>query len=321
MTKEFQVTVEEEKVAKRLDALISELDLGVEVSRSYSKQLIEDAAVTVNAKASKPSYKVKLGDKIDLSLPEPKQLNVEAEDIPLDIVYEDDDLILINKQAGLITHPAPGVYSGTLVNAILFHVEKTGSKLSDINGVLRPGIVHRLDKDTTGLILVAKSNKAHQSLSDQIKARTCSRIYTCIVQAKFRDSKLTVSRPIGRHLKERIRMQSFDSLGASPNARHARTHFKLKDAFTHKSKNYALLEAKLDTGRTHQIRVHLSHLRKPVVGDFLYGATDKDSFKVTRPLLHSTKIKFNHPVTEEEMTFTTELPADMAKILTLLRAS
>ena len=360
LEKEF--IVDESQLGKRLDALISELDLGVEISRSYSKQLIEEAAITVNTKANKPSYKVKLGDKIYLALPEPKLLSVEAEDIPLDIVYEDDDLMLINKQAGMITHPAPGVYSGTLVNAVLFHLTKGGNlsekspyarlasseqaeltdasmmtaknecnaadgafraslKLSDINGVLRPGIVHRLDKDTTGLILVAKSNKAHQSLSEQIKARTCSRIYTCIIQGKLKESKITVSRAIGRHPKERIRMQSFDSLGASPNARHAKTHFKLKDSFTHKSKNYSLLEAKLDTGRTHQIRVHLSHLRKPIVGDFLYGATDKDSFKVTRPLLHSTKIKFTHPITDEEMTFTTELPDDMAKILKLLRAS
>lgn len=314
-----QIEINESQAGKRLDALVSELELEQEISRAYSKQLIEEGKILVNDKSAKPSYKVKQGDKLDLTVPEPELLNVEAEDIPLDIVYEDDELILINKQAGMITHPAPGVYTGTLVNAVLHHVKESGGQLSDINGVLRPGIVHRLDKDTTGLILVAKTNRAHQSLSEQIKSRTCSRVYTCVIQGKFKDSKLAVSRAIGRHPKERIKMHSFDSVSASANARHAKTHFRLKDNFTHKSRNYSLLEAKLDTGRTHQIRVHLSWLRKPIVGDFLYGATDKDPFKVTRPLLHSTKIKFLHPVTNEEMSFSTELPDDMAKILTILR--
>lgn len=322
MSKEVKIKIEidESQVGKRLDSLIPELKLEVEISRVYSKQLIEDAAITVNDKASKPSYKVKLGDVLDLTIPEPEVLNIEAENIPLDIVYEDDELMLINKQAGMITHPAPGVYTGTLVNAVLHHIKTTDSQLSDINGVLRPGIVHRLDKDTTGLILVAKTNRAHQSLSEQIKTRTCSRIYTCIIQGKFKDSKLTVSRAIGRHPKERIKMHSFDSVSANSNARHAKTHFKLKDNFTHKSRNFSLLEAKLDTGRTHQIRVHLSWIHKPIVGDLLYGAADNDPFKVTRPLLHSTKIKFLHPVTNEEMSFSTELPEDMAKVIDIIKA-
>jgi 23S rRNA pseudouridine1911/1915/1917 synthase len=312
-----ELIINEEQHGKRIDSLLAECEDNL--SRGYVKELIEKTHILVNDKSTKASYKVKLGDKILMNLPEVKKLDLLPENIALDIVYEDDEFILINKQAGLVTHPAPGVYSGTLVNAVLYHVEKNQTKLSDINGVTRPGIVHRLDKDTTGLILVAKTNNAHQSLAEQIKNRSCKRSYTCIVQGKFQESKLTVSRPIGRHPKERIKMHSFEAITESSNARHARTHFSLIDSFVYKYKTYSLLAASLDTGRTHQIRVHLSSLNKPIVGDLLYGASNKDSFKVDRPLLHSTKIEFLHPSTQELMKFSTDLPEDMQRVLELFR--
>jgi len=312
-----ELVINEDQQGNRLDSLLAELE--ADLSRAYVKELIENSSILVNAKTTKASYKVKLGDKIVLNIPESKMLDLIPENIPLNIVYEDDEFMLINKQAGLVTHPAPGVDSGTLVNAVLYHVERTQGKLSNINGVTRPGIVHRLDKDTTGLILVAKTNNAHQALAEQIKNRSCKRSYTCIVQGKFQDSKLTVSRPIGRHPKERIKMHSFESLAESSNLRHARTHFSLIDSFVYKSRTYSLLSATLDTGRTHQIRVHLSSLNKPIVGDLLYGASNKDSFKVNRPLLHSTKIEFFHPVTKELMKFNTDLPEDMKRVLALFR--
>lgn len=318
--KDKKITISEEQAGKRLDALLTELDLERDISRSYAKQLIEEDAVLVNSKKSKPSYKLKEGDELKFELPEIKELKLEAEDIFLDIIYEDDDLMLINKQAGLVTHPAPGVFSGTLVNAVLHHTKTTGAKLSDINGVLRPGIVHRLDKDTTGLILVAKSNLVHKSLAEQIKNRTCSRQYVCLVQAKFPESKFSISKAIGRHPKDRIKMHYFDSFENSSSARYACTHFSEIDNFYYKNKNYSLLEAKLDTGRTHQIRVHLASLKKPIMGDLLYGASDKLPFKLERPLLHSRKIKFTHPVLNKEMSFEVDLPEDMQRILWLLRA-
>lgn len=311
--------VSEDKVGKRLDAFLSELE-NLDISRSFAKNLIENEDATVNKQASKASYKLKFGDVVCLDLPEPEELNIPAEDIPLDIVFEDDDLMVINKPVNMITHPAPGVNTGTLVNAILYHIKKTGGKLSDINGVLRPGIVHRLDKDTSGLILVAKSNLAHKSLSDQIQDRTCKRTYWALVHENIKENSGTINKPIGRHPQQRNKMFAFSSLDESSNARHATTHYKVLDRYNHKDKNYCLVECSLDTGRTHQIRVHMSHIKRPIMGDYTYSAPDKHGFKIERPMLHSKKISFLHPISKKNIFFETDLPNDFNRIHSLLRA-
>ncbi len=307
---------DEEHLDSRLDAYLSGLaDLGL--SRSYIKKLIDAEHVLVNGNPAKASYKLRSDDEIDIEVPESVPLNIVAENIPLDIVYEDDELMVINKPINMVTHPAPGAYSGTLVNAVMYHIQTQGSKLSDINGVLRPGIVHRLDKDTSGLIVVAKSNVAHQSLTEQIQNRTCKRFYKALVHENIKEDKGTIDKPIGRNPKERHKMAVLTN-GAT-SAREARTHFKVLERFKFTQKNFTFVECQLDTGRTHQIRVHMSWLKHPIIGDVTYSASKNSPFNVNRPMLHAYKLSFKHPTSAQELSFESALPEDMLRILEVLR--
>jgi 23S rRNA pseudouridine1911/1915/1917 synthase len=310
ITKKYKIEKEDE--GKRLDNYLSELP-EINLSRSYIQELIKKELITVDDKKSKASLKLKLGQTIHLTIPEAEELKIEAENIPLNIVYEDEDLILIDKPINMSTHPAPGLYSGTLVNAVLYHSEN----LSSINGVIRPGIVHRLDKDTSGLILVAKNDQSHRSLSEQIQSHSMDRHYLSLVHENIKSDKGIIRKAIGRHPKYRERMQVYDSM-IKASVRMAITHWKVLKRYRFKEKNFSLVECKLETGRTHQIRVHMSWFKHPVVGDFIYGAPRKTSFNVLRPLLHSYKIRFKHPRTEKPMGFEISLPEDFSNIISLL---
>ncbi len=307
---------DEEHIDTRLDAYLSSLsDLGL--SRSYIKKLIDSENVSVNGKLAKASYKLRSDDEIEIEVPEAVPLNIVAENIPLDIVYEDDELIVINKPINMVTHPAPGAYSGTLVNAVMYHVQANSSKLSDINGVLRPGIVHRLDKDTSGLIVVAKSNAAHASLSEQIQDRTCKRLYKALVHENIKEDRGTIDKPIGRNPTERHKMAVL-SLGAN-GTREARTHFTVLERFKFTHKSFTLVECQLDTGRTHQIRVHMSWMKHPILGDTTYLANKNSPFNISRPMLHAYKLSFKHPISGQDLSFEAAIPEDMQRVLDVLR--
>lgn len=291
--------------SKRIDAVISsELE---DVSRSHVQKLIEEGLVKVNDSVqTSKKLKVKFGDMIEIDMPEPVALTVEAEDVKLDIVYEDDDLMIINKPVGMVVHPAPGNYSGTLVNALMGYSDH----LSSINGVIRPGIVHRIDKDTSGLIMIAKNNKSHNSLAEQLKEHTTTRKYIAIVHGKINEESGTITAPIGRCSKDRLKMAVTDK-----NSKEATTHFRVLERFY----NYTLIECQLETGRTHQIRVHLSYIKHPLVGDTTYGIK-KPKIKNDGQLLHAKTLGFNHPTTGEYMEFDSEMPELFEKILKKIRA-
>ncbi len=286
----IEITVEENK---RIDGIISnKID---EVSRSYVVKLIEDGHVTVNGQVQlSKKIKLNVGDAIVVNMPEPEVLEVLAEDIPLDIVYEDDDLMIINKAIGMVVHPAPGNYTGTLVNALMFHSEK----LSSINGVIRPGIVHRIDKDTSGLLLVAKTDLAHKSLAAQLKAHTIKRKYIAIVHGSISTETGSINAPIGRSAKDRLKMAVTER-----NGKEAVTHFTVIERF----KDYAYIECELETGRTHQIRVHMAYIGHPLLGDMTY-TVKKPKIKNEGQLLHAKTLGFVHPATGEYMEFDTEVP-------------
>ena len=263
-------------------------------TRSYIKTLIEDNKITVNNKQVKSGYTLKASDKIKVVIPEIKTISAEPEDIKLNIVYEDDDLLVINKQAGLVVHPCETTKSGTLVNALMFHIKN----LSSINGVLRPGIVHRLDKDTAGLMLVAKTDKAHKSLASQLKDKTLNREYLALVKGKIKED-FSGEGFIGRNPKNRKQMALVDE----KNGRYSYTDFYVHKVF----EKYTLLRCVLKTGRTHQIRVHLKSINRAIVGDELYGGVDK-AIKTNGQLLFAYKIKFVHPTTGQYLEFESELP-------------
>ena len=269
------------------------------LTRSQIQKLIENGDITVNGRCVKPNYKLKLNDEINITLPEPKEADIKAENIPLDIVYEDNDLLVVNKPRGMVVHPAPGNYEGTLVNALMYHCKDS---LSGINGVLRPGIVHRIDKDTSGLLLVAKTNEAHLSLADQLKEKTTKREYVCIVNGLLKSKSGTIDAPIGRHPTSRLKM----TVTAS-NSKNAVTHFKVLEYLN----NATYVSCRLETGRTHQIRVHFKSLGAPLVGDDMYGSTDK---RLSHQALHCCFVRFTHPVTEKIMEFTAPMPDDMNKL-------
>lgn len=280
----------------RIDKVLTSLE--PEITRSRLKNLINDGHVTVNGQAVKPKYKVQAGDKISLIKPEPQSLKLTPENIPLDIVYEDDDVIVVNKPQGMVVHPAPGHPNHTLVNALLYH-----SPLSTINGTFRPGIVHRIDKDTSGLLMVAKNDLAHQSLAEQLRNKTNKREYLALVYGQIKEDEGTIDAPLGRNPQDRKKQAVVKS------GRHAVTHFKVMKRYD----NFTLVKCILETGRTHQIRVHMKYIGHPLVGDPLYGprkVIGKDG-----QFLHAALLGFKHPRTGEEMVFEAPLPENFQKML------
>lgn len=269
-----------------------------DTSRSQLQKWIEDGNVTVNGATVKPKYKLTVGDEVAVEPEKPQKIDLEPEDIPLDIVYEDDDVIVVNKPQGMVVHPAPGHPNHTLVNALLYH-----SPLSTINGEFRPGIVHRIDKDTSGLLMVAKNDRAHRSLAAQLKAKTNQREYVALVHGVVKEERGTIDAPLGRSKKDRKKQAVVE------DGRHAVTHFKVLERFAH----YTLVSCKLETGRTHQIRVHMKYIGHPLAGDPLYGP--RKTLPGNGQYLHARLLGFKHPRTGEQMTFTSELPGYFQKMI------
>lgn len=299
--KEIKLIVDSIEEAVRLDWYISkELN---DISRSYVQKLIKNGNVKVNNKiiASK-KYKLNENDEIEIEIPEPEKLKLEAEDIAIEIIYEDDDVLVVNKPQGMVVHPAPGHYSGTLVNALLYHSQS----LSSINGIVRPGIVHRIDKDTSGLLMVAKNNKAHNFLAAQLKEHSINRVYYALVNGNIKTNSGTIDAPVGRHPVNRFKRAVVEK-----NGKRAVTHFKVLERYS----GYTLVELKLETGRTHQIRVHMSYFGYPLVGDPLYGIKKK-KFNLNGQMLHAKILGFIHPTTLEYMEFNSELPEYFQALLT-----
>ena len=312
--KEFRIIVDESFEDIRIDRMLAETPfLGAEdgdkLSRSFIKKLIDTGKVLVNGKQVKASFVPKYGDEIILQLPETIMPDIEAEDIPLDIVYEDDDVIVINKPKGMVVHPAAGNYSGTMVNALMYHCK---DKLSGINGVLRPGIVHRIDKDTTGLIIAAKNDKAHRSLAEQLKEHSITRRYKAIAIGTFKDKEGRIEATIGRSAADRKKMAA-----NARNGKEAVTHYKVLGEIAGK---YSYIECVLETGRTHQIRVHMAYIGHPLLGDAVYGPY-KEGQKILGTVfegqcLHAGILGFVHPSTGEYMEFEAPLPEYFLKLLT-----
>lgn len=273
-------------------------------SRSFIQGLIENEGVLVNDKKIKSNYKLKENDKIEIKMPEVKELEVEAENIPLNIIYEDKDVIVVNKPKGMVVHPAPGNYTGTLVNALLYHCKD----LSSINGVIRPGIVHRIDKDTTGILVVAKNDNAHNKLSEQLKVHSMKREYYALVEGRIKKDSGTIDKPLARSKKDRLK------IAITPEGKRAVTHYEVIERF----KNASLVKCILETGRTHQIRVHMASIGYPLVGDPTYGFK-KGKFKNEGQMLHAKTLGFIHPTTNEYMEFTSELPENYKELLENLR--
>lgn len=270
-------------------------------SRSYIQKLIKDENVLVNEKAVKPNYTVRLGDEIKVFIPDDVIPDIEAENIPLDIVYEDEDVIVVNKPKDMVVHPAAGHYSKTLVNALMFHCKDS---LSGINGVLRPGIVHRIDKDTTGLLLVCKNDASHECIAAQLKEHSITRAYRAIVHGRLKDDEGTIDKPIGRSKTDRKKM------AVCPDGRRAVTRYKVLERFD----KYSYVECRLETGRTHQIRVHFSDMGHPLLGDELYSK-QKSSFKLCGQCLHAATLGFIHPVSKKYIEFCANLPEYFSKLL------
>lgn len=298
----IEFLIEENNSGMRLDKYLSSC-FG-DKSRSYIQGIIEKGNVLVNGKIRKSNYSIKIMDKIEITIPEPLELNIIPENIPLDVLYEDSEVIVINKPQGMVVHPASGVYTGTLVNALLMHCKD----LSGINGVTRPGIVHRIDKDTSGVIVIAKNDNAHNFLAAQLKEHTVKRVYYALVEGIIKEESGRVEAPLGRHPQEKIKM------AVVKDGKQAATNYKVIERF----KNHTLVECILETGRTHQIRVHMAHIGHPLVGDPVYGYK-KQRFNLNGQLLHAMQLGFIHPVSMEYMEFETPLPEYFKKVLNILR--
>ena len=274
----------------------------LDISRSYAGNLIKNGKVSMRDRILKANYRVAAGDEIIIEKDEAEDLTVEAENIPLDIVYEDKDIIIVNKARGMVVHPAAGNPNGTLVNALLWHC---GGELSGINGVIRPGIVHRLDKDTSGLMVAAKTDTAHKSLAEQIKSHTARRTYVALVHGNIVEAKGRIDAPLGRHPKDRVKMAV-----NMKDGKDAITHFTVLERFG----NYTLVQCRLETGRTHQIRVHMAYIGHPVVNDPLYGYK-RDAFPIEGQALHSCALDLVHPITKQAMHFEAPWPDDFKAVV------
>ncbi len=294
--------VDENDKGVRIDKYLSEVF--VDKSRSFIQGLIEKDSIKVNDRIPKSNYKIKASDRIEVTFSEPEILKVDAEDIPLNILYEDEDVVVVNKEQGMVVHPAPGNYNGTLVNALLYHCKD----LSSINGVIRPGIVHRIDKDTSGVLVVAKNDDAHNKLSEQLKDHSMKREYYALVEGRIKNDKGTIDKPLARNKKDRLK------IGIVEGGKRAVTHYEVIERYN----GYTLIKCILETGRTHQIRVHMASIGFPLVGDPLYGFK-KQKFKLKGQMLHAKTLGFIHPSKNEYMEFTTELPEYFAIILDKLR--
>ncbi len=297
-------TIETDDVNKRVDVFLNEEM--EDVSRSALQKNIEKGNITVNGEKISKNYKLHLGDIVEAELPPPENIDIVPEDIPLDIMYEDDVLIVINKSQNMVVHPAPGHYTGTLVNALMFHC---GDNLSGINGVLRPGIVHRIDKDTSGVLVIAKSDLAHKGLSEQLAEHSMKRVYNAIVYNSFSEESGTVDRNIDRSKNDRKKMAVVMQGG-----RNAVTHYKVIE----KLGKYTWVELQLETGRTHQIRVHMSYIGHPLLGDPVYGPK-KCPFNLNGQVLHAKVLGFIHPRTGEYMEFNSELPDYFSSLIERLK--
>lgn len=304
MAEIYHFTVSEEQAGLRLDKFLSEQQIGL--TRSLAEKYITEGCVKLAEKPLPKSYRVEAGDVLTAEIPEPKALDVLPEAIPLDIVYEDSDLLVVNKPKGMVVHPAPGNYTGTLVNALLAYC---GDTLSGINGVIRPGIVHRIDKDTSGLLIVAKNDFAHKHLAEQIKVHSFTRIYEAVVYGNLKEDSGTVDEPIGRHPVDRKKMAVTEK-----NSRNAVTHFQVLLRY----QGFTYVRLKLETGRTHQIRVHMAYLGHPVAGDPVYGPK-KPVPGLQGQCLHARVIGFVHPRTGQYMEFTSDLPAYFTEFLGKLK--
>lgn len=291
-----------EESGQRIDKYIAEKQ---ELSRVAVQRLIEEGNILVNGKKAKPSYAVQVGDEVIIQMPEAKETDLKPQDIPLDIIYEDSDIIVVNKAKGMVVHPAVGNPDGTLVNAIMAHCK---GNLSGIGGELRPGIVHRLDKDTSGLLIIAKNDKAHLAMSEQIQNRQVKKTYLALVKGIVPENEATIKMPIGRSTKDRKKM------AVTPKGKEAITHFKVLERF----EKYTYLEVNIETGRTHQIRVHMAEIGHPVVGDMVYS-NGKNEFNIEGQMLHAYKLEFKHPITEREMCLEASLPEYFKNILLKLK--
>ncbi|WP_058485447.1 RluA family pseudouridine synthase [Defluviitalea phaphyphila] len=300
----YTYVIEDKNIGKRIDLFLSE-ELK-DVSRSFIQKLIKNKNVKVNQNYVKANYKLKLNDVIDVKIPEPEILEINPEPIELDILYEDKDIIVVNKPQGMVVHPAPGHYSGTLVNALLYHCS---DDLSGINGILRPGIVHRIDKDTSGVLMVAKNDLAHQNLTLQLKEHTITRKYNAIVYNNIIKDFGTINAPIGRHPIDRKKMAV-----TNKNSRQAITHYTVLERFG----QFTFIEAQLETGRTHQIRVHMKYIGHPLLGDPVYGPKSQP-FNLNGQLLHARVLGFKHPSNNKYMEFEAPLPDYFKNIIEKLR--
>lgn len=294
-------TIEAEQKGERIDKVLSTLN--ADWSRTQVTAWVKEGIVVVNDAPVKANYKVKEGDVITVTVPEVEELDIVAEDLHLEIVYEDADVLVVNKPRGMVVHPAPGHLSGTLVNGLMYHCKD----LSGINGVMRPGIVHRIDKDTSGLLMVAKTDKAHESLVNQLVNKTVTRKYTALVHGHIPHDKGTIDAPIGRDSKDRQKQAVVD------NGKHAVTHFQVIERFG----QFTLIECRLETGRTHQIRVHMNYIGYPLAGDPKYGP--KKTIDFNGQVLHAGVLGFEHPVTGEYLEFEAPLPDDFKQVLENLR--